>query len=387
MTALRIAFDYLRFHRGRSLTLLACVSVAFLAYGVLGAFRYSLQSGEESVSGRRLIVTHRDGLMQTLPLAHGERIAALPGVAHWAHATWQGAYFRDPRELLMALAVAPEAWLQQHPDMRVDPAARADFLQRRNGLLASEALAQRFGWKPGDSIPLKSILYAPPAGEPAWTYVLSGTFVAESSGGARNYIITHYDYLNEARPMWKDTVGTYMVTPAPGISPAALAQAIDALFADGAAPTSSTTDHAFHLEFFSQSGDFLGMIRAVLAVAFVSLMLVLVSSQALAMRQIARDLGVLKVLGYSDLRVVAMVFAQVGVLMVAGAALGLALGALVNRVVTRQLPQFLPDLLMPLPVVAEGLALALVLAAAASVLPAWLALRVRPVEAFAMEQG
>jgi putative ABC transport system permease protein len=387
MKPLLIAFDHLSYYRLRTALMLCGVTLAFLAYGMLGALRYSLDSGEESVSGRRLIVTHRAGLMQTLPLAYLERLRKVAGVGEVGHATWQGAYYREPRQMLVALAVDPEVWLRQHPDMQLSEAQARDFLRRRDGMLVSRPLARKFGWAVGDVVPLQSILYPPPTGQPAWSYTVSGIFISRDSGGARNYIVTHYDFLNEARPMWRNTVGTFMVTPDASTPAMELAQRIDAAFADGDTPTSTTTDQAFHAEFFAQFGDVVGLIRMVMAVAFVSLLLVVSSGMALSVRQGSHDIGVLKVIGFSNRLVLSVVLAQSGLLMLSGAALGLGTSALVNTLVTRSLPQFLPDLALPLPVLAVGVLIAVLLALAAGSLPAWIAMRVRPVDAFILEQS
>jgi putative ABC transport system permease protein len=104
-------------------------------------------------------------------------------------------------------------------------------------------------------------------------------------------------------------------------------------------------------------------------------------------RQGTRDIGVLKVLGYSHRRVLALVFWQSGALVLLGAAAGLALGATVNAVVTRQLPQFMPDIVLPIPVLFEAVAIVAAMALVTGALPAALALRIRPLAAFSVEQG
>jgi len=166
-----------------------------------------------------------------------------------------------------------------------------------------------------------------------------------------------------------------------------LANTVDAHFASSPAPTASNTDQAFHAEFFKQFGDVSFMIKAVVAAAFASLVLVVASTLALAVRQGSRDIGVLKVLGYTHGRVLALVFWQSGALVVLGADIGLAAGALVNRVVTSQLPQFMPDIVLPLPVLGEALVIVALLALLTGALPALLALRIRPLAAFSVEQG
>jgi putative ABC transport system permease protein len=383
MKDLRFVLDELRFFRTRSLLIVLSVALAFLAYGMLGTLRFSLQTGESDVAGRRLIVTHRDGLMQTLPLAVRDRIKAIRGVDQVGHATWLGNYYRDPGDLVMALAVDPEIWLDQHPDMILEQDSKRRFLATRDGMLASEALARKYGWKVGERVPFASILYAPPAGERGWSYVLSGTFRTDDSGGGRNYIVSHYDYLNENRTIWRDTVGSYMVTPRGDMTAKSLADRIDGVFAASDTPTSSATDKAFHDQFFAQFGDMVSIIRMIISITFISLVLVVSSGMALAIRQSARDFGLLRVLGYSNGRILGLVVAQALILILAGAATGLGLAAAANWTLARRLPEFVPDIVLPWQIIQEAGLIALVITVIVASIPSWLALRISPIAAFA----
>lgn len=383
MSSLRFTLDEVRYFRLRATLIVLSAAFSFLAYGMLSTLRFSLQSGQSSVADSRLIVTHRDGLMQTLPLALREQIQALAGVDKVGHATWTGSYFHEPDELLMALAVEPATWLDQHPDMIVAAEVRERFLGSRDGMLVSEALARKYGWNVGQRVPLGSILYSPPAGEKAWSYLFVGTFRTDDSGGGRNYIVSHFDYLNENRTVWRDTVGSYMVTPRPGATAKAVADAIDGTFATSPAPTSSSTDRAFHDQFFQQFGDVVSIIKVIISITFVSVVLVVSSGMALAVRQSARHFGLLRVLGYSNPRILALVVTQASFLIGAGAAVGLALAATSNWALARYLPDFMPDIVMPWQVVGEAALMALMITAVVAVLPAWLALRISPIEAFA----
>jgi len=384
---LLLAWEQLPRQRARSLMLVLTVALAFLVFGVLGALRHSLEGGSRDPAGARLVVSHVAGLMESLPLAHAARVQALPGVDAVGHVTWLGAYYRSEREMPPAFAVEPAAWLRQHPEMLLDEAARQAFLSQKDSILVSRGLAQKYGWAVGDIVPLGSILYPAPAGERAWRFRVAGIFGGSDEHGARNYLIGHYDFLNSQRPMWRDTVGTLMVTAKPGTDLQALAQQIDADFLNSTAPTSTTTDQAFQLEFLAQFGNVAAAIQLIIGAAFVSLVIVISGTAALAVRQATRDIGVLKVLGYGPARVLRLVMLQTATPLALGGLLGLALSALANQQLTSRMPQFLPELLLPLPVLLQGLGLIVLLALITTALPALLALRIRPVEAFTVEQA
>lgn len=384
---LRLVTAQLRFNRLRYLLMVLSTGIAFLVFGVLGTLDYSLGSGETSVSEGRLMVTHHQGLMQNLPLAYEQQLKGVTGVQSVSHGTWWGSYYQDQSNMFIALAVDPASWLDQHPDMIVTPEAREAFLSQRNGMLVSKALARKYSWSVGDLVPFQSILYPPPGADPAWDYRISGTFESTDSAGGRNFIITHYRYLNENRTFWQDTVGTFVVTPTSGTSSLVLAQRIDATFANADAPTSTTTDKAFHNEFFAQFGDVRRILFFVIGTTFAALMLIVTSGLALSVRQRSREIGLLRVLGFSAGRIYGLILLETAAVIAAGASVGLLCALAFNQSVTGALPQFLPDLSLPTAVIGQAALIAIFLTVAGAVAPAVIALSVQPRQAFVLEDG
>jgi putative ABC transport system permease protein len=178
-----------------------------------------------------------------------------------------------------------------------------------------------------------------------------------------------------------------MVTPAPGTTVQELARRVDAEFADSTAPTSTVTDKAFHAEFFAQFGNVVDMITLVILVTFSSVMIIVTSGMALSIRQRTRDIGILRAIGYGDAKIYQLVIGQTGAVVATGACLGLASAALFNRWITLKMPQFLPDIVLPRPLVTEALLMIAAVTLITAMIPAWIAVRVRPIEAFAMSEG
>lgn len=384
MSDLWMIFDHLRHFRMRAFLILTTVALAFFAFGVLGALRYSLNSGEADVSESRLIITHRNGILETLPLVGVDRIQEVEGLGTVGHATWMGHFFQTRDNILMSLAVDTNTWLVQHPDMILTQDEVDSFLRTRDGLLVSRALARKFGWSVGDRVPLQSIIYpGPDAG--AWTYTVSGIFTSDEAGGGRNYLVSHYAYLNENRTVWKNMVGTYIATPAAGVPPDVLGRRIDALFETSTHPTSSQTDRAFHNAFFAQFGDIVTLVRSVIGVNFTALIIIVSSSMALSVRQLSRDIGVLRVIGFSNGRIMRLFLGMITFLVLTGAIMGLSGAAAFNRWITNYLPQVIPDVVMPMPVIGEAAGIALLLALLTALIPVIVAVRIRPLDVFKVE--
>lgn len=385
MNDLSLIWRHHAFFRRRTLLLMAAVALAFCTFGILGALRYSLEGGDNSIGARRLMVMSDSGPMQVLPLSALDTLRGIDALETISYATWEGLYFREQSNMFMSFAVDPDTWVSTHPDMLMDEATRQAFVSDRRALLVSADIADKFGWKKGDAVPLQSLLFSPPTGEPAWTFIVAGVFEPTVGGAGRNYAVSHYDYLNENRDNWKNTVGSYVITLKPGASVDDVGAAIDTAFETTAWPTYTSSDQVFHKEFFAQYGDIVSMIELVIGVTFGALMLMVGSGMALATRQRRRDLGVLRVIGYSGARILRIVVGQTLTVVLAGAALGLLVAYVFNVVITSMYPEVLPAIHLPVAVVGQGLGIGIVLGMAAAAIPAVIALRTRPIEALAEE--
>ncbi len=129
--------------------------VAFFLFGLLGAIRYGFRQGIDVAGADRLVVIGRTSIIQPLPLPYFDRIKRLPGVKDVAHSTWFGGIYQDPKNFFAQFAIVPEDWLRMYPEFTVDPAQWKAFLDDRQGCVIGAKLADRFGWKIGDKIPLK----------------------------------------------------------------------------------------------------------------------------------------------------------------------------------------------------------------------------------------
>ncbi|WP_188152456.1 ABC transporter permease [Teredinibacter waterburyi] len=372
-------------NKSRSSLLVITISVAFLVYGVLGALRFSMFGGTDEFGKNRLIMTHEAGMTQPLPINYRDRIKQIEGVSAVTPATWIGAYYQDPNKMLMAFAVQGESWIQQHPEMQMSNEHRNNFLTTTGGMLVSEALMRKYGWKVGDRIPLKSIMFFPDNGEDFWPFTVSGTFENSAEAGGRNYIITHYKYLNEARTSLRDTAGTYVITATPGVSVENLALRIDEHFSQFYNRTSTTTDRAFHTEFFKQLGDISLMIQSILFIAFTSIILVVCSTLTLTVRQRTRDIGILKMLGFGKTGVLALIISEGFLLILLGAIAGLLLAMIANHLISVNLPDLLPNLSITPQVLTEMLAIAIAIGTIVCSIPALLAATMKPIDAFSRE--
>ena len=76
----------------RTLLTILSVFVAFLLFALLSALGYAFKSGVDVADAERLIVIDKVSLINPLPMAYKNRIAATEGVHSVTHSSWSVSY-------------------------------------------------------------------------------------------------------------------------------------------------------------------------------------------------------------------------------------------------------------------------------------------------------
>ncbi len=362
-------------HKLRTILTIVSILIAFLIFGVLRSFDHALHAGVDLAAADRLVVVNRINFTVSLPYAYVNKIAAVDGVKKVTFANWFGAYWQEPRNQLAAFAVDPESWLESYPEMVVDPEDRSRFLANRTGALVGANLAQRFGWKKGDRIPLPSTIWSKPDGSKVWEITIEGIFTAADERSDTTYLIFHHDYFNEARAFAKDTVGWIVVTTTSHERNSEVARAIDDMFFNSAHQTKTDTEKAFSAAFIKQIGNIGLIITSVVGAAFFTILVITGTTMALAIRERTGEIAVLKTIGFTGKRVFALVLGESFFLALLGGIPGLLLAAGLIAGVRATLAGVLPTMVFSGQTIVEGLAVIVLLALVTGILPAANALR------------
>ena len=371
MSTLRLILCSIRHAWLRNLLLMLSIAIAYTLFGTLMAFERAYGSSGD-LGASRMITANKISFTQPLPMSHFRAVQGLDGVAAASFATWFGGYYREPRNSLHAVAVDPRSYLAVYgDDIELSDQERQAFLQERASVLVGESKAKRFGWRVGDQVPILNRRIARRDGSQTWTFRIAGIFKGATAQIDTTFLYIHYDYLNEARAQDRDTIGWIVTTPVQGHDPGAMGQAIDRLFETSPERTTTDSERSFSQTFVAQFGDLALVTMLVLGAAFFSLLVIVASTTALAIRQRAREIGILKGLGFSHPRVLALLIGEsLAVTLMAGSA-GLAAAAFLVRSAAESLGQIAPGMAVSLPVIASGLLSMLVLAVAASAPSAW----------------
>jgi putative ABC transport system permease protein len=358
---------------GRTVLIFFQVSIAFALFGMLQGLKTGVDHAVGDARGDLLIVHSRlSFLAESLPSGLLEQISSVPGVKLVVPVDIFEATYQKPTEGLGVVAISlvndwPTAFTYT-----IAPEYVAALQKLRTGALVRVELANKYGWKIGDRIPLMSNT-AQLSGSTDWAFDVVGTFSDSDIGGARYIIVVNLAYLEEARLLGKGTVQHFNVAISDPKQAVTVADEIDRRSANSSQETKTESLLELAQSQMQSIGDMNFLIRAIVGAVLVALLFATATMMIQSVRERALELAVLKAVGFTDRAVFLLILAEALVVCVAAAAFGLAVATAVLPLAAR----FILGLSMPKIVVAVGLGLAVVVALISSAVPAALAARLR----------
>lgn len=372
----------LRRKKTRTVLTLLSIVVAFVLFGFLSAIKQALTGGVSLEGANRLIVRHKVSIIQLLPQSYQQRMERIAGVATATHQTWFGGIYQDPKNFFMQNPVVPEEFMDMHPEFLLPADQRQAWLQMRTGAVVGRKTAERFNWKIGDKVPIKSTIWAQKSGSFLWTFDIVGIFDGRDKNTDTTPLFFRYDYFDEARrPGWgKGMVGWFTIRVKDPAKAAEVAKLVDAEFENSSAETKTEPEGAFVQAWANQIGDIALITASILGAVFFTILLVTGNTISQSVRERTGELGVLKAIGFTNAQVLGLVLAESCLLAVLGGIVGLAVAWLLT---SRGDPTggLLPLYFFPFHDVLIGLALSLALGVVTGFFPALQAMRLRVAEA------
>jgi putative ABC transport system permease protein len=359
------------------------IAVAFLLFGMLESFLAIFTTSLTLAGADNLEVFQRYSFIKPLPYGYRSQIEAVPGVRTVTPIAVFPIIYQDSRNSTQpSLGVDP---VTAFTDERFIASAEAQkaFRETRTGLLAGRALAQRYGWRIGDRIPLRSTFVKRKDGSDHWEFVLVGLFDYNEKifgkGVAVMRAFVRYDYLDESR-IDPGGVNVFFVKVADPSRITEIGKAIDHLFQNSPNPTKSQTEAQGLRQQISQIGDIGLIVTAILSAVFFTLVVVAGNTMMRVFRERIPELAMMKTLGFGDATIGAMIGMESMLLCATAGLTGLAAAWLVMKPLARAIADVLPFLRMEPSTVVAGTLLAILLGALASAIPAWQSARLNVVE-------
>src|SRR5207248_3099475 len=110
-----------------------------------------------------------------LPVSMVPKLEAVPGVARVAYSQWFGGVWQENTPLFV-FAIDPLRYRDVYPEYLMPDAQWQELAHTRTAMIAGRQLANQYGWKIGQKIPISSNIYPQKNGSKAWAFDLVGIF-------------------------------------------------------------------------------------------------------------------------------------------------------------------------------------------------------------------
>jgi len=365
--------------KARTILTMLSIIVAFLLFGLLQGINQGFNTVVQNLNVNRLYTSAKTNMVDGLPISYQNRIKSVTGVEAVSHWTYFGGYFREARNAIPAFATEPAGLFAIYKEIKIKPEYLQAMQSMRTGALISEPLAQKFGWKIGDRVPLGTSIWTNKEGGNTWYFDIVGTFDASAYGVGFPSFYINYDFFDEAKAFGQGVVHYYLVGIADPMQATQVAKDIDLQFENSTNETRTQTESALAQMQLKQIGDINFIVNSIVGAVLFTLLFLTANTMMQSVRERVPELAVLKTLGFSDRKVLALVLTEAFVLCVFAALLGLGLATMIFPV----LKVILGDLPMPLIVIELGVLLAILLALVSGLVPALRAQRLNIVDALA----
>ncbi|MCC6868611.1 MAG: FtsX-like permease family protein [Burkholderiales bacterium] len=366
-------------HKLRTILTLVGIVVAIVAFGLLRTIVDAWYLGAEATSATRLVTRNSISLVFPLPINYAQKIRQVSGVTGVAAANWFGGVYITESNFFPQLAIDPGPYLDMYPEYRLPDAERKAFLLDRQGAVVGRKLADRFGWKIGDRIPLRGTIYPG-----TWTFTLRGIYDGADSKVDETQFFFQWAYLNERikqiYPRRADSVGVYIVEINEPGRAAEISERIDATFKNSLAETLTETEKAFQLGFVAMTETILVAVQAVSFVIIVIIMAVMANTMAMTARERYSEYATLKAIGFSSGFVALLIFTESLGIALVGGIIGIALTFPVAGAFGAALSTLFPIFAISRETILMQVGCALVVGVVAALIPAWRAAHVRIVD-------
>jgi putative ABC transport system permease protein len=326
------------------------------------------------VAHLRLVVRRATSLADPLPEAYGPKLAAVPGVRAVHAMTWFGGLYIDERNFFANFATDPATLFTLFPEDKTTPAEREAWRRDRTGAMVGQSLMEKYGWKVGNKVTLLGTIYPVDL-----EFTIRGVFTNDLDDRA---LFFHRDYLEEAigKP---GRVGTFWILAERPEQLPRIAETVDAMFRNTDAETKTETEQSFRNSFVAMLGNVKKLIISICSIVVLTILLVTANTVAMSIRERAREIAILKTLGFPRRTILAMLVGEAMGISLAGGLLGSLGGRLLYASV--DLSKLMQGFFKHFLVTPETIALALLIAAGIGLvsagIPAWRASQLPVAEA------
>jgi len=319
----KLVFKNILRNRLRTLLTILSLVVSLFLIVTLGTILTEFERNTEESNPLRLMSRHAVSLGFVLPMAHLERIRAVPGVKNAMEFNWFGGIYKDEKNFFANFAVDAKRLREIFSELKMSDAEWQAFINDKQGAIVGQKLVTLYGFTPGQRVTLKSPIY-----NQSVEFVIRGV----CTGGDEKTLFFHSDYINELVPEWaKDQASLFSILANTPEDVPRISQAIDSMFVNSDAPTKTETEKEFALSFQSMMGGVKQFMYYIMAAITFSVLLVMGNTMAMTVRERTKEVGTLKAIGFQRRTIAGLFLAEALVLAFIGGVIGVGGAELLYR--------------------------------------------------------
>ncbi len=260
---------------------------------------------DRAASNTRLSIVNRAGLVYSMPVSLARRVRSLPGVADAMGLVWFGGTFEEAGKVTFpSFAVEADHVGGTYPDYHIDPEILSEFRRYRDGMLVGPATLERYGWKKGDRVTLRSDL---------WGVSLDLRVVGEIPQTGSPVVWIQREYLSqalEAQGRELGFVGLIWARAETAADVPRVMEAVDEITRYTDTPTTTQTEKSFFASFLGSLSGFLTILLAVTGLVALCIVFIAANTASLSIRERAGEIAMLKALGFGRGRLFALLLSE-----------------------------------------------------------------------------
>lgn len=285
----------------RSFLTVGSVAIAIFLFCLLRTVVTGIEATVSKTSSTRVITSSAVSLFVNLPVSMWDKIRAVDGVNAVTHWTWFGGVYVDPKEFFARFSVDPPSFREVYGDRHgsgpiylLSEEEWTAFERERTACIAGADIAEKYGWKVGDRIPMQGTIYP---GD--YEFTLRGIYRTSNASFDQQTLFFHWKYLDEMQG-GIGSVSTFTSDlESPELAPL-VAGSVDSQFSSSANRCITLTEQAFQAQFVAMWGNYTLFLSFIGGAVLVAAFMVTLNTLLLNARERVTEVGVLKTLGFPD---------------------------------------------------------------------------------------
>jgi putative ABC transport system permease protein len=326
-------------NRRRTVLTILSIAVSLCLLGVLLAIYHAFYFATPTPSEALRVITRNSiSLAQPMPQAYREKILKIPGVRQITIQDWFGGTYIDdrPEHQFARFATDPDKIFTIRSEIQMPEEQKQAFIRERTACIVGRGIADNLKMKVGDKITILGDIYPFNL-----ELTVRGIFDAD-----RNVDLLYFnrEYLEQSiSERRRGDAGMFVILANTPEDVPRIEKAVDEMFRNSPVQTKTESESAFSLSFVSFLGNVKLFLAIVCAAVMFTMLLVSANTIAMSVRERVREVGVLKVLGFTRGTVLAIILTEALIVSLLGGTLGIFLASGMTRVV-RAGPAFMDQL-------------------------------------------